>query len=554
METVNASSVRLLSGDCLEVLRTLEADSVDAVVTDPPAGISFMNKSWDSNKGSRNAWIAWLTEVMEEVHRVLKPGAHGLVWALPRTSHWTGMALEDAGFDLKERIHHIYGSGFPKSLNAGKAMYSLYGQKQRAHGRIPKGGTETMRMHMHLGTALKPSTEDWWLIRKPLSESSVARNVLKHGTGAINVDATRVGTSERLAQGASNLGYHGVKEPVKTEQHSLGRWPSNLLLSHSPGCVPTGERRRVKADGAYPAHRGVSHFGQGKGTDDGVRREVADPDGFESIEEVRCVENCPIRLMDEQSGHRKSNDKPNSGEPYGLANTYAQDRYTANMTRERNGYTDQGGASRFFPNFQAPLPDTGAGFLYKAKASRAERNKGLEGMPEKPVAERNGRNHFKNGTVRMENGVATGPQADSSKAANSHPTVKPLTLMDWLITLITPPGGTVLDPFMGSGSTGCSAARLGFDFMGIEMEEEYLEIARRRIAYWSQPEEVRAKDKGKAPAKKRTAYGFASTDVRRRCPEHGEPIPSGSTTYKCGCAKLWYKVDPETPKQLETLF
>jgi hypothetical protein len=125
-------------------------------------------------------------------------------------------------------------------------------------------------------------------------------------------------------------------------------------------------------------------------------------------------------------------------------------------------------------------------------------------------------------------------------------TVKPLALMDWLVKLVTPPGGTCLDPFLGSGSTGCSAVRLGFNFVGIERSEEYAEIARRRIAFWAGPQREQS---AKAPPRARNAYGFRTTDVLRRCPDHGEPIPSRSTTYKCGCKKIWHEADEGPPPQ-----
>lgn len=132
----------IIHSDCLEALRTLPAESVDSLVSDPPAGISFMGRGWDGDKGGRDAWIQWLTEVMRECYRVLKPGAHGLVWAIPRTSHWTATALENAGFEIRDTILHCFGTGFPKSLNINKA--------------------------------LKPAVEIWWLVRKPLSEKTVA--------------------------------------------------------------------------------------------------------------------------------------------------------------------------------------------------------------------------------------------------------------------------------------------------------------------------------------------------------------------------------------------
>jgi site-specific DNA-methyltransferase (adenine-specific) len=148
--------VFLHEGDCLSVLKAMPSDSVESVITDPPAGISFMGKVWDSDKGGRDHWITWMTQISAECLRVIKPGGHALVWALPRTSHWTATAWENAGWEVRDRIAHLFGTGFPKSANQ-----------------------------------LKPACEDWWLLRKPLI-GSVANNVLVHGTGAVNIDASRV--------------------------------------------------------------------------------------------------------------------------------------------------------------------------------------------------------------------------------------------------------------------------------------------------------------------------------------------------------------------------
>ena len=154
----------LIYGDCQHKLKDFADDSFDALITDPPAGISFMAKHWDKDKGGRVHWIAWMQSVMQDCLRVLKPGAHGLVWALPRTSHWTATALENARFEIRDSMVHIFGSGFPKSLNLREGK----------------------------GTALKPAHENWILVRKPLGEKTVARNVLEHGTGALNIDASRI--------------------------------------------------------------------------------------------------------------------------------------------------------------------------------------------------------------------------------------------------------------------------------------------------------------------------------------------------------------------------
>jgi site-specific DNA-methyltransferase (adenine-specific) len=380
-------SWRVVTGDCLKVMRGMEADSIDAIVTDPPAGISFMGKGWDHDRGGAEHWIAWLSEVMREALRVAKPGAHALVWALPRTSHWTGTAIERAGWEVRDQLHHVFGSGFPKSLDVSKAT-----------GAARWSGW---------GTALKPAHEVWWLARKPL-EGTVAWNVLEHGTGGLNVDACRVAgagespTEERRAT-ARRTGHAPINGETAAESNAkgrinrrgsvqawmeprpsdlLGRWPPNLLLSH-PSC-----------NGA-------------------------------------CVTGCPVAEMDRQSGESASRDGASNGgfreDSPGVVGFL---RGSRGMLPPGRG--DSGGASRFFPTFH-----------YVAKPSRRERDAGV--------------------------------------TRNLHPTVKPLKLLDWLTRLVTPPGGTVLDPFAGSGSTGCAAVRLGFDFIGIEQVGQYTAIAKRRI-------------------------------------------------------------------------
>jgi site-specific DNA-methyltransferase (adenine-specific) len=198
----------LYLGDCLEVLRGLEPGSIDAVVTDPPAGIGFMGQDWDHDKGGRAAWIAWMTDVARECLRVLKPGGHALVWALPRTSHWTATAWEDAGFEVRDRVAHVFGSGFPKSLDVSKAIDAAAGAEREVvgvsdhiHSRgantaypkcpgetaaaaeqtaergncITAPATPAARQWAGWGTALKPAVEDWWLLREPLAGTVAAK-------------------------------------------------------------------------------------------------------------------------------------------------------------------------------------------------------------------------------------------------------------------------------------------------------------------------------------------------------------------------------------------
>jgi hypothetical protein len=344
--------VTLLFGDCVLRLRELASDSLDSLVTDPPAGIGFMGKGWDSDKGGRDAWVSWLTEVMRECYRVLKPGAHGLVWAIPRTSHWTAMALEDAGFEVRDVVTHLFGSGFPKSLDVSKAIDKAAGAEREIVGR--KGGryaspkqdfrggqhhagsdtqktaifdaitapaTDAARQWQGFGTALKPAVEFWWLIRKPLGEKTVAANVLKHGTGALNIDGCRIGTeSTRRPLGKSIAGGQFAGEERK-ERASIGamggsdsgRFPANLVLSHDEGCDET------------------------------------------------CVDSCAVRMLDEQSG-------PNCGaaapvRKKATPRTTNVDNYKPHASVGDDGKSfraDYGGASRFF---------------YVAKASKSDRNR-----------------------------------------------------------------------------------------------------------------------------------------------------------------------------------
>lgn len=408
---------RLRLGDCLEVMKNIPDNSFHAIVTDPPAGIAFMNKSWDKDRGGRKAWIEWMAEVAAECLRVLKPGGHALVWAIPRTSHWTATAWEDGGFELRDCIYHLFGSGFPKSMDISKAIdkhggqsvswfgpwfrqwresngisqkevaalfpsktggltgcvanwelgfnlptpdqfnlicrtfglpfasieeaeREVIGQDTKARSTNGRSALPTMgapveyqtwditapatplaRQWDGWGTSLKPAVECWWLFRKPI-EGTVAENVLKHGCGGLNIDASRIGTDEIVTHGggrASTENYRLTKE-IGTAHN--GRWPANLILDEEVG-----------------------------------------------------------EMLGEES--------------------------------------------RFF---------------YCSKASKKDRGEG-----------------------------------------NSHPTCKSTTLMSYLCRLITPPNGIVFDPFMGSASTGVAALSEGFRFYGIEKESEYFEIATKRI-------------------------------------------------------------------------
>jgi len=258
---------RIIHADCLDALRAMDACSVDAIVTDPPAGIAFMGKAWDKDKGGRTEWVAWMAEIARECLRVIKPGGHALVWALPRTSHWTGWAWEDAGWQPRDKVVHLYGSGFPKSLDVSKAIDKAAGAAREVlesrHAAVgfdtkKEGGggwsagvvnvtapaTEAARQWQGWGSALKPAAEDWWLMRKPL-DGTIAANVIKHGTGAINVDGCRVGTDtitthRPIAQSNSKvLGKFGGGPTT----HHTGRWPANVTLD-AEAAASLGESAR----------------------------------------------------------------------------------------------------------------------------------------------------------------------------------------------------------------------------------------------------------------------------------------------------------------------
>lgn len=333
-------------GDCLERLKSFETNSLDSLVTDPPAGISFMGKAWDDDKGGRDSWIAWMTEVMSECLRVLKPGAHGLVWALPRTSHWTATALENAGFEVRDVVTHLFGTGFPKSLNIGLAIDKQAGAPNRGKavlnikgamterddrdysqkGEPYEASTPAAKQWSGWGTALKPASEHWILVRKPLSEKTVAANMLKYGTGGINIDSCRIAghnpsidrraTARKTGNTPGSPGEYGatIKNRISAEAYTsdhpseqLGRFPANIVLSHNDDCDET------------------------------------------------CTDGCAVKALDEQSG--VSGEKLRIETVAKSLSGYGAEGKSFKGVR---GHGDSGGASRFF---------------YCAKASKQDRNR-----------------------------------------------------------------------------------------------------------------------------------------------------------------------------------
>ena len=405
---------QVLHGNSLEVLKTLEDNSVDSIVTDPPYELGFMGKKWDSTG------IAYNVELWKECLRVLKPGGHLLAFGGTRTYHRMVCAIEDAGFEIRDCIQWLYGSGFPKSRDiskvidkregywrgkAGKKLTENSSMVSGNYERSPKGEpvTTLAKQWDGWGTCLKPANEPIVLARKPLSEKTIAENVMKWGTGGLNIDGCRIPTEDiitnhsRGAQSAKSKGIYGdsvAQDTHQTRGQKLGRFPANVILDEEAG-----------------------------------------------------------RMLDEQSGSISYGNKPGGY-------SYSDRQYTVQgfvkncKPKAPSNYGDSGGASRFF---------------YCAKASKKERNMGLEDV--EPTTVDDGRNK------PIDNPFLRG----KTPRQNTHPTVKPVKLMEYLITLITPPNGIVLDPFFGSGTTGIAAVNLGFNYIGIELDEQYVEIARRRI-------------------------------------------------------------------------
>jgi DNA modification methylase len=423
------NNYQILHGDCKETLKTLPDNSVDSIVTDPPYELGFMNKSWDKS-GVANSIELW-TECL----RVLKPGGHLLAFSGTRTYHRMTCSIEDAGFEIRDQIQWVYGSGFPKSRDISKAIdrkagaeREVVGRKENSFGRKPGGGdgwdetieggeasdhifnitapaTSEAKKWQGWGTALKPANEPICVARKPF-KGTVAENVLEHGAGALNIDGCRVESYEDLSRPFGNAD-GGHMQQLKT--------------------IPRGTMSIPNPAGRWPAN--FIHDGS---------------------DEVLAL--FPV------TGASKATPRNN-----GEFKSVAKGRDLPHVTY---GYDDNGGSA--------------ARFFYCAKSSKKDRNEGLDRFEEKQASGM---------PMRSADGNRGGEGIDGSKtdrltkSKNFHPTVKPTNLMRYLCRLVTPPGGTVLDPFMGSGSTGKAAMLEGFNFIGCELSEEYISIAKARIEH-----------------------------------------------------------------------
>jgi DNA modification methylase len=406
---------RLLLGDCLDGMGLLEDCSVDSVVCDPPYGLSFMGKKWDYDVPGVDVW--------RECLRVLKPGGYLLAFAGTRTQHRMAVNIEDAGFEIRDMIAWVYGSGFPKSHNVSVSIDKLHGHGNRGKA-IPTASSyqasdveqenkltsnpvppyeaksDDAKKWEGWGTALKPAMEMITVARKPLV-GTVAANVLEYGTGGMNIDACRVPMDaadyEQLSKQVDAIRDRGGIMDNSWSNCSdlsganpanpLGRWPANFIHDGSQEVLDLFPNTQPSRSGGISYNKDTQHL--------------------------------------------------NGKQPHA-----------------RTGHDDLGGSA--------------ARYFYCSKANKADRNEGLDDFEE-----------FESRS--MENPDSRGRPTPMNK--NIHPTVKPTDLMRYLCRLVTQPGGTVLDPFMGSGTTGKAAMLDGFDFIGCEMDEQYYKIAEARIRH-----------------------------------------------------------------------
>lgn len=386
--------IKLEQGDSLQVLKYVQDNSIDSCVCDPPYGIKFMNKKWDHDVPSVELW--------KEVFRVLKPGAHLLAFFGTRTYHRGVTNIEDAGFEIRNQIGWAFGSGFPKSMNVGRAIDKELGAKGKKGKVTGKSGSKRNSMagdfaggeyHEYIpetteaenwngwGTELKPAWEPIVLARKPF-RGTIANNVLEYGTAALNIDVSRIEYTDESDKEKALAG-----DAFKRKDLSDAGWSRPWMQDEDRIARMNAEAKERAQAGRWPAN--LIH------------------DGSEEVVELF------------------------------------------------------GDAARFF---------------YCAKTSKKEREMGLDHMEDSIL------NRVNPG------GIENDPRWAPVVRKNNHPTVKPIRLMSYLCRLVTPPGGTVLDPFMGSGTTGMAAVKEGFNFVGIELDPNFFEIAKNRIEYYNKSE------------------------------------------------------------------
>ena len=452
---------KIINNDMLVELDKIDRDSIDSCVCDPPYHIGFMNKKWDKLTEKP---IAFQSETWAKVYRVLKPGGYLLSFSGTRTMHKIATAIEEAGFEIKDTICWHYSTGFPHSLNIGKSIDKKMGverevigeSKDRIDFKKAKDGsyyndawqyknyvkvdiTKGNSIGEGWGTNLKPATEFIIMARKPVEKGlSIAENFMKWGTGGINIDDCRIPHTEDLTTNpkpgkldTQGQGWGYKKLP----RDNSARYPANVIFE----CIcdevikkPNTKKPFEYKDKTYKVEGFIKNI------------KPDSPSNYNDIGTgiIHTNPSCPCYILDKQSGNCKgwASQKHNSFNPYG-----------------GNSLQDSETISRFF---------------YIAKASKFEKNIGCEELEEKEK------------DTRTPKGKGSMTEKGLQPSKNNHCTVKPVKLLEYLVTMVTPKNGTCLDPFMGSGSTGIACINNNFNFLGIEKDENYFLIAKKRLEYW----------------------------------------------------------------------
>ena len=470
-------SVTIYNCDCRDILPLLSG--IDTMITDPPYELGFMGKDWDKSG------VSFDSRTWQLIAAACLPGAPLLAFGGTRTWHRIVCAIEDGGWEIRDTLMWLYGSGFPKSLDISKAIDKAAGAEREVIGQNPNHrnpetdhherwnnavlnpditapATSAAKEWQGYGTALKPAWEPICLAMKPL-DGTFAHNALTHGVAGLNIDGGRIGTSEVKqveSWGGTKFGYHGQGQGFQRHTgdgtaHPQGRWPANLILSHTSDCKCVGTKKVKGSLCDKPSDckvDGVTSF-------EGMRgnrppRGYADANGLEEVPLWECSPDCPVRMLDEQSGELKSGGYPPAGGQRSHISTYGK----PNVRGDQQFGANEGGASRFF---------------YTAKASRAERDHLIDAIPEPCGMMEDDNYPIKTGSGNLRD----------TRRKNDHPTVKPLDLMIYLVKLLMPPkNGVVLDPFMGSGTTGLACQKLGIKFIGIDNKERNCAIAAKRMS------------------------------------------------------------------------
>ena len=451
---------KIITGNNTDVLRTYEDNTFDSIVTDPPYGIAFLGKDWDNDTGALETW--------QECFRVLKPGGHLLAFSAARTYHHLATNIEMCGFEIRDQLMWLYGSGFPKAQDIGKAIQKRQGVKETQHkkGMRPYNNDEN-KSNSHAGafnteyndpvptsieaqawsgwkTALKPAHEPIVMARKPFKGSCID-NVLEHGVGALNIDESRIESEPRMVltrkeghnatltfDGSKESEHKDTSDAYEMVEHN-GRFPSNVL-----GEIPDYQKFFY----CPKVSRAERHA------------------GFENLPKRLCGPGGDgwVQAQEHQGNNKKDN----------LDHIPKYDRRTEGLESAGfQGLQKLDGKKGNLDHIPAPFGDVKGCYVdgkrFAAKHQELQTNKRPRGEA------------FGDGNLLKDATQSVG---------NNHPTVKPVELMKYLVRLVTPKGGKVLDPFNGSGSTGMACVELGYDYTGIDLDKDYVEIANKRISAW----------------------------------------------------------------------